>query len=55
MGRRKKKKPAYDPGKQARRLARAVLGTPPAERVVPSKKRKPPKHRKRERELGLED
>lgn len=55
MRRRKKKKPAFDAGGQARRLARAVLGTPPAERILPSKKRKPTKHEKRERDLELED
>ena len=45
---RKKKAPAYDAAGQARRMARAVLGTPPAARIVPAKKRRPPKHKKRE-------
>lgn len=53
MGRRKKrkKKREYDPAEQARRLARALLGIPPSERIVPAKKhKKKPKHKKRERE-----
>jgi len=52
---KKKKKPAYDPGTQARRLARALLGTAPGERVIPSKKKKQSKHRKRELEHESED
>ena len=52
---KKKKRPAsYDPAGLARRLARAVLGAPPAERVVPSRKKKPAKHKKREFERELE-
>jgi len=51
--RRRKKKPAVDSATQARRLARAVLGAPPGERVISSKKRKPAKHKKREREREL--
>lgn len=56
MARKKKKKrpPVYDAGEQARRLARAALGAPPAERVVPSRKKKPAKHKKREFERELE-
>ncbi len=43
-----------DVGKEARRRARERAGAPPAERVIPDKRRKPPKHKKREleRELG---
>jgi len=51
MVRRKGKKPSYDRARHVRRLARAVLGQPPAERVVPSKKKKKPlKHKKRDLE-----
>ena len=53
MSRRKKKR-KYDPGTQARRLARAVIGTPRPGRVIPSKKKKPPKHKKRELEKEYE-
>lgn len=49
MGRRKKKK-KLDVAQLARRMARAVLGRPPAERVLPSKKEKQSKHKKRELE-----
>lgn len=45
VSRRKKK--TYDASQQARRLSRAVLGTPPAERIIPGKKRKGAKHKKR--------
>ena len=57
MARRKKhkKKRGYDPAEQARRLARALLGAPPGARVIPSKKKKAPKHKKRERERESED
>lgn len=55
MGRRKrKKKRKYDPTVRARRLARAVIGRPPSERVLPSKKRKRPKHKQRELERESE-
>jgi hypothetical protein len=43
-GRRKKKK--FSAAKQARSRAREELGTPPPTRAVPSKKHKPPKHKK---------
>ena len=52
MARKKKKK--LDPGKLARRMARAVLGAPPGERVLPPKKKKEGKHKKRELEKELE-
>jgi len=51
---KKKKRPVYDPGAQARRLARALLGRAPGERVIPSKKKKKSKHRKRELERESE-
>jgi hypothetical protein len=50
--RKKNKKKKYDPAAQVRRLARAVLGTPPAGRVLPNKKNRPAKHKRRE--LGQE-
>jgi hypothetical protein len=50
MARRKKKKKAFDPAQLARRMARAVVGRPPSERVVPSKKVKEGKHKKRDLE-----
>ncbi|MBI4467645.1 MAG: hypothetical protein HY656_09510 [Acidobacteria bacterium] len=49
-GKGKKKAAGYDPATQARRLARAVLGTPPPQRVLPPKKKKQPKHKQRELE-----
>jgi hypothetical protein len=56
MGRRKEKRQPrqIDPGKQARRLARALLGAPPAERVLPPKKTEKSKHKKRDLERELE-
>jgi hypothetical protein len=41
-----KKRRKFDAGQAARRVAREILGQPPAERVIPDKRRKPPKHRK---------
>jgi hypothetical protein len=31
---------------EARRIAREILGQPPAERIIPDKRRKLPKHKK---------
>ena len=42
---RKKRKPAFTAAKEARRRARLAAGTPPAARVIPDKRRKPPKHK----------
>jgi len=53
MSKRKKKR-RYDAGAQARRLARALIGTLPHERVIPSKKKKPPRHKKHELEEEFE-
>jgi len=39
----------------ARRMARAVVGTPPGARVLPPKKKKQPKHKKREWEGAVEE
>ncbi len=33
--------------KEARRRARQAAGLPPAERIIPDKRRKPPKHKKK--------
>jgi len=40
-------KKRVDVGKESRRRARERAGLPPAERVIPDKRRKPPKHKKR--------
>ena len=36
----------FSAAKEARRRARATLGTPPATRIIPDKRSKPPKHKK---------
>ncbi len=36
----------FTAGKEARRRAREIAGAPPAARVIPDKRRKPPKHKK---------
>jgi hypothetical protein len=38
-------KPKFTVGAEARRRAREAAGSPPAERVIPDKRRKAPKHR----------
>ncbi len=42
---RTRKRKALDAGAEARRAARERLGPPPAARVVPDKRKKPPKHK----------
>ena len=42
----KKRKPKFTAAKEARRRARLAAGTPPTERVIADKRRKPPKHKK---------
>jgi uncharacterized protein (DUF488 family) len=42
----KKRKRKFTAATEARRRARAVAGPPPAERVIPDKRRKNPKHKK---------
>jgi hypothetical protein len=37
-------KPKFTVGAEARRRAREAAGSPPAERVIPDKRRKKPKH-----------
>jgi len=41
----KKRKPKFTAAKEAKRRARLAAGTPPAARVIPDKRRKPPKHK----------
>jgi len=43
---RKRKKQKFEKGTEARRIAREQAGTPPAARVIPDRRRKPPKHKK---------
>jgi len=43
---RKRKKPKFEKGTEARRIARESAGPPPAARVIPDRRRKPPKHKK---------
>lgn len=43
----KKLRKKLDVGKEARRRARHCAGLPPAERVIPDKRRRPPKHKKK--------
>jgi hypothetical protein len=43
----RKKKDRLRVHKEARRLARLGIGPPPSERVIPDKRKKPPKHKKR--------
>ena len=42
----KKRKTKFTAAKEARRRARLAAGTPPTERVIPDKRRKPVKHKK---------
>ena len=51
MNRRKGK---VDIGAETRRRAREKVGLPPTERVIPDKRRKAPKHKKRELEREAE-
>lgn len=43
----KKKKDRLRAHKEARRLASLGIGMPPGERVIPDKRKKPPKHKKK--------
>lgn len=47
---RKRKLKKFNAGGEARRRARELAGPPPAARVIPDKRLKPPKHKK-----GLEE
>jgi hypothetical protein len=42
----RKKKTGIKIEKEARRRARAGIGMPPAQRLIPDKRRKSPKHKK---------
>jgi hypothetical protein len=46
----RKKKKRLDKGKEARRLARSAAAAPAATKVVPDKRKKPEKHRKKWRD-----
>ena len=43
---RKRKKQKFEKGTEARRIAREHAGTPPVQRVIPDRRKKPPKHKK---------
>jgi hypothetical protein len=43
----KKKSTKFTAGTEARRRARELAGSPPAARVIPDKRLKPPKHKKK--------
>jgi hypothetical protein len=43
----KSKRKKFSAGSEARRRARELAGPPPAERVIPDKRLKPPKHKKK--------
>jgi hypothetical protein len=43
----KRKKDRLRVHKEARRLARLGIGMPPGGRVIPDKRKKPPKHKKK--------
>ena len=48
----KKRRTKFTAAKEARRRARLVAGSPPVERVIADKRRKPPKHRKPLKEVA---
>ena len=52
MNEMRKKKNRLDKGKEARRLARSAAAAPAATKVVPDKRKKPEKHKKKWREEG---
>jgi hypothetical protein len=47
MAKNKRKRSKFTAGKEARRRAREVAGPPPAQRVIPDRRLKPPKHKKK--------
>jgi hypothetical protein len=47
MAKSKRKPSKFTAGREARRRAREMAGPPPAERVIPDKRLKPPKHKKK--------
>jgi len=46
----RKPKKRFQAGREARRIAREIIGVPPPARVVKDKRTKPPKHKKPLRE-----
>jgi len=46
MAKSKRKPSKFTAGREARRRARELAGPPPAGRVIPDKRLKPPKHKK---------
>jgi hypothetical protein len=46
----KKRKKTFQAGREARRVAREIVGIPPPQRVIQDKRTKPPKHKKSPRE-----
>jgi hypothetical protein len=47
MAKTKRKPTKFSAGTEARRRARELAGPPPAERIIPDKRRKPSKHKKK--------
>lgn len=43
---KRRKRPKFEKGTEARRIARENAGTPPAAQVIPDRRRKPLKHKK---------
>jgi hypothetical protein len=48
----KKRKKTFQAAREARRVAREVVGSPPPARVVPNRRTKAPKHKKSLRDLN---
>jgi hypothetical protein len=51
---KKRKKKIIDAGKEARRVARNSGIAPAVTRVIPDKRKRPPKHKKRSLEADLD-
>jgi len=47
MAKGKRKPSKFTAGREARRRARELADPPPAERIIPDKRLKPPKHKKK--------
>ncbi|HWX37676.1 MAG TPA: hypothetical protein VNY09_00465 [Candidatus Sulfotelmatobacter sp.] len=54
MRKRKSKRKKFTAAGEARRRARELAGPPPVARVIPDKRLKPPKHKKRPLEESSE-
>jgi hypothetical protein len=50
----KRRRKMFRASKEVKRRARLTLGTPPASRTHEERKRRPPKHKKREQEHATE-